>query len=216
MGGLERFQRFIKANVNHWLTHREEPEQALERLIVELQEQLCALRQAVAVAIATQKRLDRQSRQAKRLAEDWYTRAEQSLEQNREDLAWEALARRKTYQNSNLVLQTQRQTQLTLATQMKQQLAKLEARVFEAKTQKDLLVARARSAEAAERLYHFLNQVDSRAPVFERMEDKVINLESSAAAIAEMSAQQLENQIEALGQADDIDAELTLLKQKFQ
>lgn len=214
MNPWQQIQQRIRAQVNHWSRQRDDPEETLERLITELQEQLCYLRQAIAAAIATQKRLERQGDQALRLAADWHERADQAMQQDHEDLARHALTRWKSYQNTYTAVQTQCQTQRTLTIQLKQTLATLESRVFAAKTQKEMLVARARSAETSEKLYRLLNNVGTRATLsaFERMEDKVLDLESQADAIATLSPQQLEQQIAALGQADDIEQELVQLK----
>lgn len=214
MNPWQQIQQGIRAQVHHWLRQREDPEKTLERLMTELQEQLGYLRQATAAAIATQKRLERQGDQAQRLAMDWYERADLAVQQNQEDTARNALTRWKSYQNSYHALQTQCQSQRSLTVQLKQNLATLESKIFAAKTQKEMLVARARSAETSEKLYRLLNDVGTRATLsaFERMEDKVLDLESHAAAIATLSSDQLEQEIAALGQADDVERELAQLK----
>jgi phage shock protein A len=216
MGGWQQLHRFVKANLSHWLPRRDDPEVTLERLLIEQQEQLSYLRQTVAAAIASQKRLDRHLDQAERFAASWYQRAEQALHHHQEDMARDALARYKSYQNVSAALQTQRQSQVNLATQMKQQLATLEVQVFEAQAQRDLLVSRARTAEAVEQLYGRLDQSGTRATLsaFERMEEKVHDLEFQADAIAQLSSLQLEQRIAALGQADAIEAELERLKEQ--
>jgi phage shock protein A len=50
---------------------------------------------------------------------------------------------------------------------------------------------------------------------FENMEDKVLNLEAQAELAKDLSDNQLEKRFEALGEADDIDAELAELKRSL-
>ena len=56
-----------------------------------MQGNLVQLRQAVASAIATQKRTERQAHQAESTGEEWYLRAKLALQQTNEALAREAL-----------------------------------------------------------------------------------------------------------------------------
>ena len=71
-----------------------------------MQSDLIKLRQAVATAIASQKRIQNQAEQAENQAQTWYQRAELALKKGEEDLAKEA-SRRKTYQETATVLNGQ-------------------------------------------------------------------------------------------------------------
>ncbi len=56
MGLFDRIGRVVRANVNSLISGAEDPEKILEQTVVEMQHDLTQLRQAVAQAIATQKR----------------------------------------------------------------------------------------------------------------------------------------------------------------
>jgi phage shock protein A len=217
MGVFDRIGRLIRANVNSWLTHAEDPEKILEQTVAEMQDNLVELRQAVAQAIATQKRTERQCQQSRALAEDWYKRAQLALQKGEEALAREALTRRKSYQETADAMQVQLDQQGDVVMKLKQNMRALDAKIAEAKTKKDLYIARARSAQASEKLHDMLTQVNTGNALnaFERMEEKVLQLEARSDAIAELGGDQLEKEFAALGEADEIDEELAALKAKM-
>lgn len=80
MGLFDRAFRVLRANLNGVVSQAEDPEKMLEQTLLEMQDNLMQLRQAVAQAIATQKRTERQSAQAQTLAQEWYNRAELALQ----------------------------------------------------------------------------------------------------------------------------------------
>ncbi len=214
MGLVDRIWRAIRANINHLVSQVEDPEKILEQTVLDMQEDLIHLRQAVAQAIATQKRTERQCSQAKSMSEEWYRRAQLALQKGDEPLAREALTRRKSYQETAEAMEAQLTQQRAIVTTLKQNMMKLESKISEAKTKKDLYIARARSAKASQQLNEMLSNVGtgSAMSAFERMEEKVLQLEAQSAAIAELGTDDLEKRFESLGEADDIDAELTAMK----
>lgn len=214
MGIFDRIWRAIRANINHLVGQAEDPEKILEQAVLDMQEDLIQLRQAVAQAIATQKRTERQCSQARSMSEEWYRRAQLALQKGDENLAREALTRRKSYQETAEAMTSQLSQQGSVVTQLKQNMMKLESKISEAKTKKDLYIARARSAKASQQLNEMLGSVGTGSAInaFERMEEKVLQLEAQSEAIAELGTDQLEKRFEALGEADDIDAELASMK----
>jgi len=132
-------------------------------------------------------------------------------------LAREALTRRKSYQETADAMDAQLTQQRTIVTQLKQNMMKLESKISEAKTKKDLYIARARSAKASQQLNEMLSNVGTGSAInaFERMEEKVLQLEAQSEAIAELGTDDLEKRFESLGEADDIDAELASMKNQL-
>jgi phage shock protein A len=214
MGLWDRITRLIRANLNSLLSKAEDPEKILEQTVMEMQDDLIHLRQAVAQAIATQKRTERQCAQARSTGEDWYKRAQLALQRGEESLAREALTRRRSYQDTAEAMQAQLDQQAEVVTKLKQNMRLLEGKISEAKTKKDLYIARARSAQASQKLYEMLNQTgtNNELSAFENMEEKVLQMEAQSEAIAELGANDLEKRFEALGEADDIEAELAAMK----
>jgi phage shock protein A len=214
MGLIQRILRIIRANLNSLIGSAEDPEKILEQAVLEMQENLVRLRQGVAQAIATQKRTERQAAAAQSTAEEWYRRAQLALQQGNEPLAREALTKRKAYQETATALYNQIEQQNEVVARLKKDMRSLELKISEAKTKKDMYIARARSAEASYRLQEMLDNssATSSLSAFERMEDKVLQIEAQSEAIALLGTDDLQKQFDSLEGATDIDTELAAMK----
>ena len=218
MGLLDRAWRLIRANFSNAVRGAEDPEKILEQALADMQGNLIQLRQSVAQAIATQKRTERQSAQAKTTAQEWYSRAELALQKGQDDLAHQALTRRQTYLDSAHTMDTQLAQQQDVVTKLKENMRKLEAKIAEAKTKKDLYIARARSAEASQRIQEMLGQTgDTGTAAFSRMEDRVLELEAQSEALEELNQDPLEQRFEALegSSQNAVDDELAAMRRRL-
>lgn len=217
MGLFDRIGRVVRANVNSLISGAEDPEKILEQTVVEMQHDLTQLRQAVAQAIATQKRTERQAGQSQATAEEWYRRAQLALQKGEDTLAREALTRRKSYQDTAAALTEQIQQQSGIVSQLKQNLVKLESKLSDARTKKDMYIARARSAKASEKLNEMMGRIGtgSALSAFEKMEEKVLQMEARSEAIAELnSGDAIERQFKEL-ESGGVDDELAAMKAQF-
>ncbi|MEA5465088.1 PspA/IM30 family protein [Leptothoe sp. PORK10 BA2] len=218
MGLLDRLFRVVRASLNDTLNGAEDPEKLLEQTTADLQENLLQLRQAVAVAIATQKRSERQYEQAYTQAREFYNRAQSALEKGNETLAREALNRRQSYLETAQALEGQLKQQQISVQQLKTNMRTLESKIAQARTQKDMYIARARSAKASQKLNEMMTQVNGGA--FNQIEDKILAMEAKAAAAAEinqLSQDPLEKKFSALEAAGNpVEAELAALKSRLQ
>ena len=214
MGLFDRLWRVIRANINSLVGAAEDPEKILEQAVMDMQEDLVQLRQAVAGAIAAQKRTERQCSQAESTAAEWYQRAQLALQKGEENLAREALTRKKSYQETATAMKATLGQQNAVVTQLKENMRALESKISEAKSKKDMYIARARSAKASERLQEMMGNLNtgSALSAFERMEEKVIQLESRSEAIAELGTNDLEKKFLSLEGAEDVDSELAAMK----
>ena len=217
MGFFDRLSRLIRANANAAVGAMEDPSKILDQSVADMQSDLIKLRQAVATAIASQKRIQNQAEQADSQAKTWYERAELALKKGEEDLAREALGRRKTCQDTATALNTQLQSQAGQVDQLKKSLVSLESRIAEAKTKKDMLKARAQAAKAQEQLQSAVSGLgtDGAMAAFEQMEEKVQVLEARSQAAAELAGADLESQFQALEGGSDVDDELAALKTRL-
>ncbi|MEG4235117.1 PspA/IM30 family protein [Microcoleus sp. Pol11C3] len=214
MGLFDRLWRVIRANINSLVGAAEDPEKILEQAVMDMQEDLVQLRQAVAGAIAAQKRTERQCSQAESTAAEWYQRAQLALQKGEENLAREALTRKKSYQETATAMKASLGQQNAVVTQLKDNMRALESKISEAKSKKDMYIARARSAKASERLQEMMGNLNtgSALSAFERMEEKVMQLESRSEAIAELGTNDLEKKFLSLEGAEDVDTELAAMK----
>ncbi|NJN02742.1 MAG: PspA/IM30 family protein [Leptolyngbyaceae cyanobacterium RM1_1_2] len=217
MGLLDRISRVVRANLNSWISGAEDPEKVLEQTVTDMQEDLIQLRQAVAQAIATQKRTERQQSQADATAREWYNRAQLALQKGEDGLAREALTRRKAYVETANSMKAQLDQQAGIVTQLKDNMRMLESKLSEARTKKDMYIARARSAKASQKINEMLGQVGTSGAIaaFERMEDKVHQLEAQSEAIAELNTDSLEAQFAELEGGSDVEAELAAMRSQM-
>ena len=96
MGLIDRILRVIRANINSMIGQAEDSEKILKKTVMEMQENLIQLRHAVAQAIATQKRTERQYNQAQSTSQEWYNRAQIALQKGDANLARQTLNKRKS------------------------------------------------------------------------------------------------------------------------
>ena len=217
MGLIDRLSRLLRANLNAFVSDAEDPIKILDQSVSDMQEDLVKLRQAVAIAIASQKRLENQAAQSKEQIKNWFSRAELALKKGEDDLAREALSRKKTFQATFESLSTQFQQQNGQVEKLKKSLLLLERKIAEARTKKDMLKARAQAAKAQKQIQSAVGDVGSKSAMaaFERMEDKVEELEASGQAALELAGEDLENKFAVLEADDDIEKELKILRSQL-
>ncbi|MBW8003465.1 MAG: PspA/IM30 family protein [Planctomycetes bacterium] len=221
MGLFSRFRRTFKANINDMISKAENPEKMLNQLIVEMNEQLIESKKVVASSIADEKKLERQVLQNNGQAEEWQRKAVLAVKAGKDDLAKEALLRKQEYVNLARQYQTQWESQHESVEQIKSTLRQLQQKIEEAQRKKNLLIARAKRAEAQKRIQETMGGfADTSAfDAFDRMAEKVERIEAEADAmkeLAEPKKDSLEAQFEALeGSDDSADLLLEELKTKL-
>ena len=217
MGLLDRLSRLLRANLNSFVSDAEDPTKILDQSVADMQDDLVKLRQAVAIAIASQKRLENQANQAQEQIQNWLSRAELALKKGEDDLAREALSRKKTFQETFQSLTTQSQTQIGQVEKLRKSLLLLERKIAEARTKKDMLKARAQAAKAQQKIQSAVGDLGSKSAMaaFERMEDKVEALEATGQAALELAGEDLESKFAALEGGGDIEKELETLRSQL-
>jgi phage shock protein A len=116
MGLFDRLSRVVRSNLNDMVSKAEDPEKILEQAVIDMQEDLVQLRQAVARAIATQKSTEQQYNKYNTEANNWGERAKLALSKGDENLAREALVRKKAAAESATMLKQQLDTQALRST----------------------------------------------------------------------------------------------------
>ena len=214
MGLFDRLGRVVRANLNDLVSKAEDPEKVLEQAVVDMQEDLVQLRQAVARAIATQKRTEQQYNKNQQESLTWQQRAQLALSKGDENLAREALIRKKSFSDTAATLKVQLEQQTANVETLKRNLMALESKISEAKTKKDMLKARANAAKAQKQLQETIGGIDTSSAMgaFERMEDKVMQLEAESESVTELGGTGLEQQFAALEANSGIEDELAAMK----
>ncbi len=214
MGLFDRISRVVRSNLNDMVSKAEDPEKILEQSIIDMQEDLVQLRQAVAQAIAAQKRTQQQYNQQNTEANNWQQRAQLALTKGDENLAREALVRKKNHADTAVTLKSSLDQQTTQVDALKRNLIALESKISEAKTKKDMLKARISAAKAQEQIETATGRLGtgSAMSAFERMEEKVQLMEARAQSAGELAGADLEKQFALLEAGNDVDDELAAMK----
>jgi phage shock protein A len=180
MGFLERIKMVIRTQINSWVQEAEDPEQILDQALLNLEQQLLKMRQAVAEAIASYKRTERHLQGYLRKAQDWHNQARLALEKGQESLAREALGKWQTYQTSVQPIQSQLEEQSAIVTKLREDLLNLETKYQEAKSKKSLYLARLQAAIASQKMQEIMENTQSGLSIFERLDDKIREIEAES------------------------------------
>jgi phage shock protein A len=214
MGILDRVSQLLRANVNDMLDRAEDPEKMINQILRDMQENIGEARQAVASMIAQEKELEIDLAQTRKLASEWQSKAERAVTAGKDDLAREALRRKKDNDENANVYQQQLGVQEQAVEKLKQQLQALEAKYQSTLSQRDSMITRQRRAEAQRKVAGQLQTFSPMDPSadLERMERKIRSSEAQAAAQIEMHDSSYEAQFRELDYDDSVEDELAALK----
>jgi phage shock protein A len=224
MGIFERFSTMIRSNLNDLISRAENPEKMLNQLILDMKTQLAKAKQEAAAAIADEKKLQADAEVLRKQAEDWERRAMLAVQEGRDDLAKQALLR---YNESLQGAQQLHETWVKHKADtehLKLQLRQLHDKIEEARRKKNILVARAKRAEAQQRIQETMAGMSDKSAFesFDRMAEKIEAIERKAIAAAELQQEfqgddllQQFKQLEYKGSSDqqllDLKAKMGLL-----
>ncbi|KAF5726331.1 membrane-associated protein VIPP1 chloroplastic [Tripterygium wilfordii] len=216
MNLFDRFSRVIKSYANAIISSFEDPEKILEQSVLEMNEDLTKMRQATAQVLASQKQLENKYKASQQASEDWYWRAQLALGKGDEDLAREALKRRKSFADNANALRAQLDQQKGIVDNLVSNTKLLESKIQEARSKKDTLKARAQSAKTATKVSEMIGNVNTSSALsaFEKMEEKVLAMESQAEALNQLTTDDLEGKF-ALLESSSVDDDLATLKKEL-
>ncbi|XP_059628641.1 membrane-associated 30 kDa protein, chloroplastic-like isoform X2 [Cornus florida] len=181
-----------------------------------MNDDLTKMRQATARVLASQKQLENKYKAAQQASEDWYRKAQLALGKGEEDLAREALKRRKSFADNANALKAQLDQQKGIVNSLVSNTRLLESKIQEARSKKDTLKARAQSAKTATKVSEMLGNVDTSSALsaFEKMEEKVLAMESQAEALNQLTTDDLDGKF-ALLESSSVDDDLANLKKEL-
>lgn len=217
MAILDRVSTILRANINDLMDRAEDPEKMIKQLLQDMENQLIQVKTQVAASIADEQRLKERWQQNEQQAAEWQRKAELAVQKGDDELAKAALARRNTFQQTAVGFKEQYDSQAQQVEQLKDALDKLESKIQEARTKKDLLIARARRAKAEQTIYDTMAKADTSGVTggFERMEEKVRTQEARAKAISSLDVDTVEERFKQLEQEDEVDVQLRELKSQL-
>jgi phage shock protein A len=204
MGILERIRTVLKSNINALISKAEDPEKMLNQLLMDMNEQLIEAKKQVAMSIADEKKLERQLLENRGQAEEWERKAMLAVKASKDDLAKEALVRKQEYDGYAGGFQKEWDAQHSSVEQLKDALRQLQTKIEEASRKKNLLVARAKRAEAQKQIQQTMGSLSATSSfdTFDRMAQKVDQIEAEAEAMKELASvggdQKLEDKFKEL------------------
>ncbi|HEY4179956.1 MAG TPA: PspA/IM30 family protein [Kofleriaceae bacterium] len=212
MGIFSRLGTLIKSNINDLISKAEDPEKMLGQVLLEMQQQLVEAKKAVAVAIADEKKLQKQYAAETDKAKEWERKAMVAVRAGDDGLARQALSRKQEHDTISGQYQTQWASQKSAVEKLKDALRLLNNKIEEAKRKKNILIARKKRAEAQQQIANTMQGLGdtSAFDTFDRMAERIQLMEAEAEAGAELAGElsggDLESKFQALeagGGSDD-------------
>lgn len=216
MGIFDRMSRLIRANVNDVLDKAEDPEKMIDQILRDMDSNMRTARTQVAAMIAQEKELEADLQETRQLASEWGAKAQRAVAAGKDDLAREALRRKRDMDENAAVYSQQHEIQLQTVSKLKDQLRQLESKYQQTLSQRDSLVARQKRAQATRQVTQMASTV-SLTPLdasseLDRMERKIRATESEALALGEMQDNSYDEQFRELDYDVDIEKELEALR----
>jgi len=216
MGLLERVSTLIRANLNDMVDRAEDPEKMIKQVIVDMENQYLQVKTQVAVSIADQHMLEKKFRENDEAGKDWMRKAQIAVDKTQDDLARAALDRFQTSQRLAQSYREQVDDQKLQVETLKGALVKLEQKLEEAKSKRDMLLARHRRSLAlgkAARAQSALGD-QSKSAAFDRLKDRVHHTEAVASAEVELVTDDMGERLTRLDRDTEVERLLTELKNR--
>jgi len=191
MGIFSRLGTLIKSNINDLITKAEDPEKMLSQVLLEMQQQLVEAKKAVAIAIADEKKLQKQYTSETDKAKEWERKAMVAVRAGDDNLARQALARKQEHETISGQFQQQWIAQKQAVEKLKDALRLLNNKIEEAKRKKNILIARKKRAEAQQQIANTMQGLGdtSAFDTFDRMAERIQLMEAEAEAGAELAGE---------------------------
>ncbi|WP_405388819.1 PspA/IM30 family protein [Streptomyces sp. NBC_01102] len=228
---LGRVTQLARANINALLDQAEDPQKMLDQLIREYAANIAEAEQAVAATIGNLRLMELDHREDVDAAREWGQKAlaasrkadelraaGSSADADRFDnLAKVALGRQLRSEQEAKTAEPTIASQTVVVDKLKSGLDQMKTKLTQLKSRRDELVARAKSAQAQNRMMDAVKSIDVMDPTSElgRFEDKVRREEARAVGKQELAASSLDaqfEQLDSLGDSAEIEARLAALK----
>lgn len=212
---FSRLIRIIQSSLGNVVSSAEDPEKILDQVMIEMQTDLVRMRQASAQVVASQRQLQAKFDAAQETSDNWLRRAELAVAKGEDELAREALKKRKAYADVAASLKKQLDLQSKAVDTLMSNSRMLESKMNEAKSKKETLKARAATAKTSKQIQELVSGINtgsSAFAAFEKMEEKVIAMEAETESITMMAtSDNLESKFAQL-EGGTVEDELAALK----
>ena len=222
MGILTRIFNLFRATTSDLLDKAEDPEKMIKQMISDLEAQKKKAKEQMTEALALQKRLERDTEKEHQEAEKWEQKAILAVQNEKDDLAKEALTRKNEHLRRALDFEKQLEMHQNNADSLKESYQTMEDKIDEIKRKQGLLSVKQKQAEAQEKIYKTIEGLGDTSGIMdtiERAEEKVENLQARAEAYQEINMESdqesLEKKFKELEhESPDMEMELLELKKR--
>ena len=215
MSIFSRTRDIIAANVVDLLDRSDDPAKTIRVIILEMEETLVEVRAAAARLIADQKEKRQQIARLAALTESWTERAELALSKGREDLARLALVEKEKLAGLTAEIDAEVGSIEQALRAMEGDIAKLQAKLREARVRQNAVATRLESAENKVRLREAYagRRTEEAFESFEMLERQADYAEGQAdALLLAAPPRTLEEEIAELRVSERVEAELEAMK----
>ncbi|MBI5758782.1 MAG: PspA/IM30 family protein [Planctomycetales bacterium] len=223
MKWLESFTLVMRSSITTLREKVEDPERMLHQLLIDMEEELEAVRRSVAEAMADEILLGKRAKKSREDATQWDERALQALKRGDETGAKSALDQKLLAERSAESLQDEHGKQKIETEKLQRAVRDLEDKIRQARQKRTLLLARLTRADSSRRINAALDQAQSRSAFaqFGRLEARVDRAEALSEATDRLDgrdpdAEELERQFEADERRERVQREFDGLKQRLE
>ena len=216
MGIFTRFSDIVNSNINAILDKAEDPEKIVRLMIQEMEDTLVEVRSAAARSIADKKDLNRKIEALEDERRDWDDKAELAMRKGREDLAKAALVEKSRVVAAVDVLKEDYVAVDEGLTKLNEDIARLEAKLEDAKTRQKALLARHKTANsrlAARKKIHDY-KIDDAMLRFEAYTRRIDDVEGRVEAYDLGLPKDLNHEFASLEAEESVKQELDALKKR--
>lgn len=217
MSILTRIATLISANINAMIDAAEDPEKMVNEYLRQMRAELSEARAATAMAMADETSLRSKYERNKAESDEWQRKAELAVQRDDDELAREALNRRSLSQKLTDNYYAQWDSQHDQVGELREALAKLEAKISEAEAKRELIIVKQRRAATQEAINSALQSVQgsNSDQSLQRMEDKVDQQLARAQAQTDLAGQDMDSRFADMERQAQVDSDLADLKKKF-
>lgn len=215
MAIFQRIGDLIKSNVNDLIDKAEDPEKMVKQIIIDMEKQVNSATQALGQAMGSEKQALKQLEQARKSSEEWEAKAKLALKSGNQELAKKALENKVAVDKNVESFEASYEKISKEVAELRDRLQVLRSKLDEARSRQNMLIARARMADAQKDVASALSGTDSSSAFskLDKMEEKVAGKEALAEAIGEMSGDTdfVKDEFKELESNQAVDAELARL-----
>ena len=211
---FSRITDIINANINSLLERAEDPAKMIRLMIQEMEDTLVEVRSQSVRAIADKREIERKIERLEASGKEWEDKAAFALGKGREDLARSALLVRRKLEDQAALLREELEVIEASLARHGEDLARLQAKIDEAKARKSSIELRMKTAKGRVRVRDALHdgRVDDALQRFGSLERRIDELEAGAEVYDMGKAKTLEQEFAELEVDGDVAEDLARLK----